>query len=256
MLVVLLTVNSGAIDAIGLLALGGAFASVMTGNLVLTGVGTAQGDGELVRLAAGAVVCFMLGCLLGSRVAGNPHPDDPEWPTAVTTALGIELGLTVAFGLGWEYSLTAPSGTTALLLLLTNAVALGVQSSAVQRFGVSGLSTTYLTGTLTTMVMQLAHGRFRAVGLKAALIGGLLTGAVSGTLLCEHAPRWVPALPAVCVGGVMTASRFAFERAESVSCAAASSNSAPADGPLRDLYGTDDARRPPHVPVPQEVPEL
>jgi uncharacterized membrane protein YoaK (UPF0700 family) len=38
-------------------------------------------------------------------------------------------------------------------LLALTALALGIQSAAIQRFGVLGLSTTYLTGTLTTLAI-------------------------------------------------------------------------------------------------------
>src|SRR6185369_17222366 len=43
-LILALAVNAGATDAIGFLALGGAFTSVMTGNLVLFGISAAEGD--------------------------------------------------------------------------------------------------------------------------------------------------------------------------------------------------------------------
>ncbi len=69
-----------------------------------------------------------------------------------------------------------------------------MQSSAVQRFGVAGLSTTYLTGTLTTAVIRVTSGRpVRDVGHSLLLLGGLIAGAVLGSLLGLHAPVWVPA---------------------------------------------------------------
>jgi nickel-dependent lactate racemase len=53
-LVVALAVVSGATDAIGLLALGGAFTSVMTGNMVIFGVSASSGDGARVASSLGA----------------------------------------------------------------------------------------------------------------------------------------------------------------------------------------------------------
>src|SRR4051795_462481 len=71
-MVVTLAVVSGATDAIGLLALGGAFTSVMTGNLVLLGVSASSTDGVLAVAAGGAILAFCTGAALGARLAGSP----------------------------------------------------------------------------------------------------------------------------------------------------------------------------------------
>lgn len=73
----------------------------------------------------------------------------------MTGALFAELALTAGFAVGWWATSSNPDENWQLMLLGTNAIALGLQSSAVQRFGVSGLSTTYLTGTLTYTVIRL-----------------------------------------------------------------------------------------------------
>jgi len=76
-LVVVLTLNAGATDAIGFLALGGAFTSVMTGNLVLFGISAAEGDASLARHILTAVLCYIAGCVLDGRLAGTPANDQP-----------------------------------------------------------------------------------------------------------------------------------------------------------------------------------
>jgi uncharacterized membrane protein YoaK (UPF0700 family) len=93
------------------------------------------------------------------------------------------------------------------------AFALGIQSSAVRRFGVSGLSTTYLTGTLTTLVTELSSGgRLRDLALHLGLLIALVTGAVLvGLLQGLHAGRYAPIvqilpLAAVLVMGFVTRS--------------------------------------------------
>ncbi|MBV8347247.1 MAG: DUF1275 family protein, partial [Mycolicibacterium sp.] len=85
----------------------------------------------------------------------------------------------MAYAAGWRAVGGHPRGavTTAGLLALA-AFALGVQAAAVKRFGVSGLSTTYLTGTLTTLVTRLAGGgRLRDVARHLALLVALVLGA-------------------------------------------------------------------------------
>jgi uncharacterized membrane protein YoaK (UPF0700 family) len=196
LLVVALAVLSGATDAIGFLALGGAFTSVMTGNMVLLGIGIGQHDGSLVLHAAAALVAFAAGVAIGTRIVGQAREGDPVWPPAVTRALTVELALFVLFAIGWEAAGGAPEAElTQLLLLATTAVALGIQSGTILRFGVPGLSSTYLTGTLTSAVARLAGGRpVRDVVGNLKLLAGVIAGAAAGGLLQQEAPRFAPLL--------------------------------------------------------------
>ncbi|HEX3591274.1 MAG TPA: YoaK family protein [Pseudonocardiaceae bacterium] len=199
-LLVLLAVNSGATDAIGFVSLGGAFTSVMTGNMVLIGLSAAKADGAVALRSALAIVLFMAGCVIGSRIAGQPAEDQPLWPHQVSRALWIELAAFGAYAIGWWASGSHPVGNVQLVLLSANAIALGVQSSAVLRFGVSGLSTTYMTGTLTTMMAALAAGRHpRLVLPSAQIITGLTAGAAAATLLAIYVPVIAPLLQLVLV---------------------------------------------------------
>jgi uncharacterized membrane protein YoaK (UPF0700 family) len=193
LLVVALAVTSGATDAIGFLALGSAFTSVMTGNLVLLGIGAAHGDLTALGLTATAIASFVVGAALGARLAGTPQPGDAYWPRAITRALMVQIGLFAVFAVWWWALGSDPSGDVLLPLLSLNAAALGLQSSAVQRFGVSGLSTTYLTGTLTTVVIRLTTGkRLAEVSHSLWILLGLVAGAAAGALLVRHLPIAVP----------------------------------------------------------------
>ena len=203
-LVMLLAVNSGFIDAFGYVSLGGAFTSVMTGNMVLLGVSAGTANGTLAGHAATAIATFILGCVIGTRIAGIPQPSDSVWPPAVSRALMVQMGLDVVLAVGWWSSHDHPSAHLSLALLAVNATALGLQSSAVQRFGVPGLSTTYLTGTLTQLVIKLTgHRSTRGAGLSLGLLGGLITGAVLGALVATHVPAVVPLVPLLLSGGVL-----------------------------------------------------
>jgi uncharacterized membrane protein YoaK (UPF0700 family) len=203
-LVVTLAVVSGTTDAIGLLALGGAFTSVMTGNMVLLGVAAGSADGALAASSGLAILAFCAGAALGARLAGIPVAGDPVWPRPVTVALGVEFVLFAAYAAGWWVSGAAPGRGLALVLLLCTAVGLGIQSSTVQRFGVSGMSTTYLTGTLTTVVIRLATGRgVREVWHSIEILLGLITGAAAGALLVLNLPMLAPVLQLTALGAVV-----------------------------------------------------
>ncbi len=192
-LVVVLAINSGATDAIGFLALGGAFTSVMTGNMVLLGISAARHDATLATHTAAAIVCFIAGCAIGARIAGTARPDDPVWPRAVTLAMSVEAAVIAIYAAGWWMAASHPRGAVQLGLLVLNAVAVGIQSSTVQRFGVPGLSTTYLTGTLTSLVIRLTAGRrLRDVSHSGQLLLGLIGGAALGALLVARLPECAP----------------------------------------------------------------
>ena len=89
---------------------------------------------------------------------------------------------------------------------------LGIQSGAVIRFGVNGLSTTYLTGTLTHVVAGFTRRQpsvsIRSVAILAALVGGAGLGAV----LTVEVPRAAPAVPIGVVIVVLVGASAAFGR--------------------------------------------
>ena len=212
-LVVTLAVVSGATDAIGLMALGGAFTSVMTGNLVILGVAASTADAGLAIASGGAIVAFCAGAALGARLAGSPTPGDRIWPRPVTVGLAVELVLLSAYAVGWWITGGQPGTAVSLALLFAMAGALGIQSSTVQRFGVSGMSTTYLTGTLTTVVMRLATGRgVREVWHSIEILVGLVAGAAAGAGLLVVAPLAAPVLQVAALGAVVLVGAVAFRR--------------------------------------------
>lgn len=103
-----------------------------------------------------------------------------------------------------------PRGALQLALLAMNAVAVGIQSSTVQRFGVPGLSSTYLTGTLTTLIIRVSSGhRMRDVAHSAQLLLGLIGGAALAALLVDHAPAAAPLAQLGCLATVLGAAVIA-----------------------------------------------
>jgi uncharacterized membrane protein YoaK (UPF0700 family) len=203
-LMVVLTALTGATDAIAFLRLGNVFTSVMTGNMVLLGTGI--GEGRLVTLehTATAVAAFILGTIVGARIAGRPRDDDGIWPRPITMALLAELVLFLAVAVTWWSTGSHPAGGTQTALLAASAVGLGIQSSAVLRLNVSGLSTTYLTGTLTTVVQSLTTTRsIRGNGRALCVLAALIIGAAIGAFLAVRAPELAPLVAPVILASVI-----------------------------------------------------
>lgn len=187
-----LAATSGATDAIGYLSLGHVFTSAMTGNLALLGISLAHHNGERAGRVLASLACFMIGAALGARIARSRKADDSVWPPAITRALAIEVVLFVMYAACWWSVGARPDIAAKAVLLGLGAVALGIQSSAMQSFGV-GLNTTFLSGSLTTLVGQLATGhRFRETRHHLFLLLGLVCGGSVAALLVIHSPAFAP----------------------------------------------------------------
>lgn len=211
-LVVGLAFATGAMDAIGVLGLGGVFTSVMTGNLVVLGLGLGDLDGGRALRAGLAVAGYIGGVGAGSALARRVGGAGVVWPGRVTMVLGVELAVLVGFTGGWELAGADPEGTTQAVLVVVAAAAMGMQSAGVRELGVQGLSTTYLTGTLTALVSDVVHRQRsphsdRSLGILLALV----LGAAAGGLLVSEVPGAAPALPLAVLAAVVAVALVSFE---------------------------------------------
>jgi uncharacterized membrane protein YoaK (UPF0700 family) len=208
--VVLLTITSGAVNAVSFLSLGKVFSSVITGNLVLLGVAaTSHSTTEAVHAGLG-IAGYAAGILVGAPLAARQSQQTGTWPASVTSALGVELVVLAGFCVGWELSDGSPHDGSQLALLIVAAAAMGMQSAAVRRLG--QMSSTYLTSTLLGVMADLAT-RTRPDGLGRSLgaLAAVVVGALAGGMLARSAYAWLPVavlLPlAVVVGGSVAGTR-------------------------------------------------
>lgn len=187
-LVVLLTLAAGATNVLTLTALGGVPASIMTANLVVVGLSITHHEGSLgwhagVALAAFVVAVFLTGRLtrvLAEHVKGE---ESPIWSRPVALAITTETLPLAGVAVGWGLTGGRPAGAMQLVLCAGAAFAMGMQSAAVRALGVSGLSSTFFTGTLTDTIRGLdGTGPLRwtlgASGVVALVAGAAAEGAV------------------------------------------------------------------------------
>jgi uncharacterized membrane protein YoaK (UPF0700 family) len=212
-LLVLLTLTTGAVDASCFLHLGNVFSSVITGNLVLLGVAAATTSSSLAIHAGTALAGYSVGVLIGAPIATRRTSEGETWPLSVTVTLVTEFCVLAGFSAGWELTGGSPGSTARLLLIAALAVAMGIQSAAVR--GLGGMSTTYLTGTLTAVIAELATrdrtpGFVRSLGVLTAVV----SGAVAGGFVAVHAPAWLPLVILTPLAVVVIAS-ITFELASS-----------------------------------------
>jgi uncharacterized membrane protein YoaK (UPF0700 family) len=203
LLLILLAVTTGATDAVAFERLGKVFASVITGNLVVLGVGAASTQRRLALFAGCALVCYAVGVMVAAPRRQQEH--DAIWPRSTTVALSVDLALLAAFAVGWELVGKRPGETAQALLLAACATAMGVQSTAVRRLG--QVSTTYLTSTFIGLFEAVARLHWPEANTRSAgILLAALAGAAAATLLILHARPWLPALQLVPLAVVMVAS--------------------------------------------------
>lgn len=155
-----LSLAAGCVDAVGYLGLVQVFVANMTGNTVLLGLAIGQADGRDVLQAGTALTGFVLGVAAGAAIVER-GPERAAWTPAVTAALGLEFAMLAAFAAGWLLHGADPSGVAVYPSIVLSAAAMGVQSAAVRRLQVAGVSTTYITGTLTSLTARVV-GRLRS----------------------------------------------------------------------------------------------
>jgi uncharacterized membrane protein YoaK (UPF0700 family) len=210
LLLMTLTVSSGAIDAISYLDLGKVFTAFMTGNIVFLGLRmAAAGDFDVVRIAI-ALTAFSMGVFLTRLIAKSIRNADRRfgrnfdagsgvWPRELTTALGIVAIAQAGFLAVWALAGGRPSNGAAYILVGIWALGMGVQSAAALSFGVTGVFTTAATGTVVVLMDSLAVRR-GATPEKRRLAGvlvSLFSGAIAGGLLLKYARAYAPVLPLI-----------------------------------------------------------
>jgi uncharacterized membrane protein YoaK (UPF0700 family) len=210
-LLLALTLVAGSVDAVSYLGLGRVFTANMTGNLVLLGLAVGQGQIPEALRSVVALLGFAAGAMLGGWVGGGGHGGE-VWPSPVTLILALELALLAAFQVAWLFAGSdVPNGELEVLIAIS-AAAMGAQSAAGRRLAVAGVTTTYVTGTLTTLMAEIVAmarrqpGSARWVGVLVALT----VGAIVGVILMEQARPIAPLLPVVVLSGVVVVARAAF----------------------------------------------
>jgi len=148
-----LTWAAGAVDAISYLGLGHVFTAMMTGNTVLLGLALAQGEILAALRSIVSLIGFSIGVFVGAMIVER-ESTPTDWPAAVTCALAVETIILSIFAATSYLIGSTPAGVTYLLIVLLS-LAMGIQSAAVRRLGVPGIATTYITGTLTSLMVDL-----------------------------------------------------------------------------------------------------
>jgi uncharacterized membrane protein YoaK (UPF0700 family) len=195
LLLILLTFGAGAVDAISFLGLGRVFTGNMTGNIVLLGLAAGKAAGSEVTRSAVSLVAFSAAVFVVWWASRRLRED--RLPVEVVAAFALEALAQAGLLAGWVLSSARPGGALEAVLVGLSAVAMGLQSAAVTRLGVRGISTTYVTGTLTGLISEVVtlSGSRRDWLRRGLVLVALLAGAACAAVLLVHARRFAPLLP-------------------------------------------------------------
>jgi uncharacterized membrane protein YoaK (UPF0700 family) len=186
-LLLVLTVNTGVVDAVSILSLGRVFVANMTGNVVFVGFAAAGAPGFSLGASLWALAGFLVGAYVGGRLIRRIPAHRGR---LFAVAVGIE---TVMLGAALVVSIAAGhplSSAETDLVAACAAIGLGLQNGVVRRLAVPDLTTTVLTMTLTGIAADIVAGNHWSTVLRrAAAITAMLIGAVVGAVLVIHSGR-------------------------------------------------------------------
>src|SRR4051794_16073649 len=141
-----LTILTGVVDAVSILALGRVFVANMTGNVVFVGFAVAGAAGFSLAASLYGLAGFVLGAGVGGRLIRRFGADRARLLAIAVSAEFILCAIATAVVAQSLQPIPAGSRSVAVILL---AVATGMQNAVVRRLAVPDLTTTVLTMTLT-----------------------------------------------------------------------------------------------------------
>jgi uncharacterized membrane protein YoaK (UPF0700 family) len=195
----MISATCGLVDAVCFLALGGVFAEMMTGNLLLMAlsIGTGSALGQSARYIP-AIMAFSLGALIGGLLLRRPSQKLQERRIGFAIEWII---IVAATALTWvaepdAYNL---AGHVVVAML---ALAMGLQNAMVRVHGVPDLATNVMTVTFTGIIADStpAGGTNPNWRRRVTSVGLFMASAALGGLLLQFATAWPLVLTSVVFG--------------------------------------------------------
>lgn len=201
-LLLVLTGVTGLVDAVSYLRLGHVFVANMTGNVVFLGFAADPHSGLSPLSSIVAILGFVVGSVGGGRLANHLSREARRWLGLAFSVEGALIALAAILG---ATGVVPYTGRANLGLIVVMAMALGLQNSTVRHFGVTDLTTTVLTLTLTGVVAdsKLIGGTGSKPHRRLGSIAAMLGGAALGALLQQRSPSGVLAIAAFLVAVVV-----------------------------------------------------
>ena len=185
LLLIVLTVVTGLVDAVSYLKLGHVFVANMTGNVLFLGFAVADPSQLSVAVSLVAIGSFLLGARAGGRLGSSTGQHRGRFLALATYAQVSVVGAAFVVSLA---SSDVSGGIVAYTLVVLLAFAMGLQNAAARRLGVPDLNTTVLTLTFTGLAADshLAGGTNPNIGRRLFATAAMFIGAALGAVLIFH----------------------------------------------------------------------
>jgi len=182
LLLVVLTVVTGLVDAVSYFKLGHVFVANMTGNVLFLGFAAADATQFSVPVMLVAIGSFLSGALAGGRLGSSTGQHRGRFLAFATYAQVSVVGAAFVVSLAAS---DASGGILAYILVVLLAFAMGLQNAAARRLGVPDLTTSVLTQTLTGLAADshFAGGANPNIQRRLVAIAAMVIGASLGAAL-------------------------------------------------------------------------
>ena len=181
-LLLVLTMVTGLVDAVSYLRLGHVFVANMTGNVVFLGFAIADAREFSIPASLAAIGAFLAGALVGGRIGTGAGQHRGR---LLALATSIQVALVAAAFVASTIELGSGGQVVRYALIALLALAMGLQNATARRLGVPDLTTTVLTLTLTGLAADsaLAGGKSPNPGRRLLGTAIMFLGAAIGALL-------------------------------------------------------------------------
>ncbi len=212
--ILLFTWAAGCVDAI-VYIMAHVFTANMTGNAVLLGISVGRDLSIATVRSLVALVTFTAGVVLGSILVGEKVHGIP-WK-GVRIAVLVETIVLALFAALFFAPFPQKDERVVEALIVLSGFAMGMQSATVKRLNLPGIATTYITGTMTSLISGLIHhwgseeeeGKEeegsqmeRSLALQAWVFILYALAAVASAVLYQHWPSGVALLPLIAIAAV------------------------------------------------------
>ena len=162
----------------------------------------------------------MGGAAVATIVADStPDRQGRLWPSGATNAFISEFLVLLAFAVGGVLVARAFSSDLAYIFIALAAMAMGMQSVGVNTMGISGVSTTYITGTYTSLVINLLRWRRSSssetavkrksdAARQATVVLVYVLAAIAGGITETHLSLDAAIIPVTVVGAVIIVAKI------------------------------------------------
>jgi uncharacterized membrane protein YoaK (UPF0700 family) len=215
-LLIALTFSAGIVDAISYLGLGQIFTANMTGNVVFLALALGERNLQTALHSATALIGFSVGAMAAGLILPRTRPTGP-WPRRVNWLLWGQLAFLLAFAVLWASGRGEPDATTLYILIALSSLGMGLQNAAARHLAVPGLTTTVVTGALTTFMIDLPALGISGTAQRKSLaaVATLFAGAAVGATLMVYARPLAPIVTVAVLAGVALVAYVSFRNVPS-----------------------------------------